>query len=210
MGTTLEIQTVDPTTLLVDVNARTDFNLNREFVGSIKQHGVPMPIIAMRTADGLRVRMGHRRTAAAIQAGCDSVPVVITDSEADGDAAEIDRLLTQHAENHCRAGFSVVDDANVAKQLSLLCLNASQIAKRTNTKKADVETSLKVTSSELAFKATERYDLTLDQAAALAEFEDDTETVTALVAAVKTGQFDHVAQRACGPALLEPLDLDEH
>jgi len=196
MGNTFEIQTVDPSTLLVDVNVRTDLRLNPEFVGSIKEHGVLVPIVAVKTADGLRVRMGHRRTAAAIEAGRDSVPVVITDSEAEGDAAEIDRLLTQHAENHHRAGFSVVDDANVAKQLSLMGLNASQIAKRTNTRKADVETALKVTGSELAFKATERYDLTLDQAAVLAEFEHDTETVTALVAAATTGQFNHVAQRA--------------
>jgi ParB family chromosome partitioning protein len=196
MGTTLEIQAVDPSTLLVDVNVRTDLRLNPEFVGSVKQHGVLVPIVAVKTADGLRVRMGHRRTAAAIEAGRDSVPVVITDTEAEGDAAEIDRLLTQHAENHHRAGFSVAEDANVAKQLSLMGVKVADIAKRTNTKKADVETALKVTASELAFKATERYDLTLAQAAVLAEFEDDTETVTALVAAVKTGQFDHVAQRA--------------
>jgi ParB family chromosome partitioning protein len=196
MGTTLEIQTVDPSTLLVDVNVRTDLRLNKEFVGSVKEHGVLVPIVAVKTADGLRVRMGHRRTAAAIEAGRDSVPVVITDSETEGDAAEIERLLTQHAENHHRAGFTVAEDANVAKQLSLMGFKVADIAKRTNTKKADVETALKVTGSELAFKATQRFDLTLDQAAVLAEFEDDTETVTALVAAAKTGKFDHVAQRA--------------
>jgi ParB family chromosome partitioning protein len=53
-----------------------------------------------------------------------------------------------------------------------------------------------VAGSELAVKATERYELTLEQAATLAEFDDDPEMVRALVAAVKAGRFDHVAQRA--------------
>jgi ParB family chromosome partitioning protein len=36
----------------------------------------------------------------------------------------------------------------------------------------------------------------LDQAAGVAEFEDDTATVKALVAAARSGQFDHVLERA--------------
>jgi ParB/RepB/Spo0J family partition protein len=198
MAKTIEIQNIDPTTLLVDINVRTDLNLNNEFIGSIKDHGVLVPIVAVRCADGLRVRMGHRRTMAAVQAGRDSVPVLITDTDTDteGNAGEIERLLTQHAENHHRAGLSVTDDANVAKQLSLMGLSPTQIAKRTHTKKAHVDTALTVAGSELATKAADRYDLTLDQASAIAEFEDDTETVTALIAAIQTGRFDHVTQRA--------------
>lgn len=155
-----------------------------------------VPIVAVKTDDGLRVRLGHRRTTAAVEAGRDSVPVYVTATEAEGDVAEIERLLTQHAENHHRAGLSVGDDANVAKQLSLLGLSSAQIAKRTQTKKAHVETALSVAESELATKATDRYDLTLDQAAVIVEFGDDTEIVTALIGAVQTGRFDHVAQRA--------------
>jgi ParB family chromosome partitioning protein len=196
MGTTFEMQTVDPTTLLVDVNVRSDLNLTPEFIASVKDHGVLVPIVAVKTTDGLRVRMGHRRTVAAVEAGRTSVPVVVTDDEVEGDAGEIERLLTQHAENHHRAGLTVADDANVAKQLSLLGMSVASIAKRTGTKKAHVETALSVAASELASKATERYDLTLDQAAVVAEFEDDTEVVTALVASIASGRFDHVAQRA--------------
>ena len=195
-NTTTEIRTVDPTTLLVDVNVRSELDLNKEFVGSIKDHGVLVPIVAIKTPEGLRVRMGHRRTMAAVEAGLDSVPVLVTESDAEGDTAEIERLLTQHAENHHRAALSNTDDAQVAKQLSLYGLSAAQIAKRTHTKKAHVETALTVAGSELATKATERYDLTLDQAAVIAEFENDTEVVTALVASIESGQFDHVAQRA--------------
>jgi len=51
-------------------------------------------------------------------------------------------------------------------------------------------------SRSLARAAHDRYDLTLDQAAAVAEFDDDEETVKALVAAAKTARFDHVLATA--------------
>ena len=187
---------VDPATLLIDVNVRDDLNLSKEFVASIKDHGVLVPIVAVRSDDGLRVRMGHRRTAGAVKAERPLVPVVIVDSDADGDAEQIARLLEQHAENTHRAGLTVGEDAAVAHQLSLLGLSVTQIARRTHTTKAKVEAGIRVGGSELATKATERYDLTLDQAATVAEFEDDTETAKALIVAATQGRFEHVAQRA--------------
>ncbi|GAB3683020.1 hypothetical protein GCM10025868_47210 [Angustibacter aerolatus] len=61
------IQHVDPTTLLVDVNVRHDARLTADFIASIRDRGVLQPIVAVRTADGaLRVRLGHRRTLAAV------------------------------------------------------------------------------------------------------------------------------------------------
>lgn len=196
MATITDTKKVNPNTLLVDVNVRADLRLNKDFVASIKDHGVLQPIVAVETPDGLRVRMGHRRVAAAIEAGVESVPVLVIDNTNEGDAETIERLLTQHAENHHRASLTTAEDANVAHQLSLLGLSPTQIAKRTHTKKADVDLQLKVAASELAAKATDRYDLTLDQAVVVAEFEDDTETVKALIAAAKTGKFEHVAQQA--------------
>lgn len=190
------ITDVAPAELLTDLNVRTDLRLNKEFVASIKDHGVLSPIVAVHTPDGLRVRQGHRRTAAAVEAGLATVPVVVIDTDAEGDTEAIERLLTQHAENTHRAGLTVGEDANVAHQLSLLGLSATQIARRTHTKKAHVEAGIKIAASELASKATERYDLTLDQAVTVAEFEHDTDTVKALIVAAKEGKFDHIAQRA--------------
>jgi ParB family chromosome partitioning protein len=88
MGITIiETQTVDPTTLLVDANIRSDLDLNKPFIGSIKEYGVLVPIVAVKTDDGLRVRMGHRRTVAAVEAGLTTVPVVVVDASTEGDAA---------------------------------------------------------------------------------------------------------------------------
>jgi ParB family transcriptional regulator, chromosome partitioning protein len=155
-----------------------------------------VPIVAIDTPDGVRVRFGHRRTLAAVEAGLDTVPVIVVQPDADdpdSDAAEIDRLVTQHVENTHRAGLTTAEEVGVAGQLAAFGLSVNQIARRTRTRKAKVEKAVAVAESELAAKATERYDLTLEQAATLADFDDNPEVVKTLVAAAKTGQFDHVA-----------------
>jgi ParB family chromosome partitioning protein len=75
-------------------------------------------------------------------------------------------------------------------------MTAAAIAKATGLARAQVAASLTVARSEVATAAAERWDfLTLDQAAALAEFESDSEALTALVQAAKgsPSQFDHIA-----------------
>ena len=153
------------------------------------------PIIAVRTADGgVRVRYGHRRTLAAIDAGLTTVPVDVIGDEDDD---QVQRILTQWAENEHRAGLSTADQVSAIGQLAAFGLTAAQIAKRTRTKKADVEQALAVQGSELARKAAARFEfLDLTQASIVADFEDEPETVKALIAAAKDGEFDHVAQRA--------------
>ena len=123
---------LDPRTLLVDVNVRTDVQLDKQFVGTIKDHGVLVPIVAVDTPDGVRVRFGHRRTLAAVEAGLDTVPVLIVAPESgdpDSDAAEIDRLVTQHVENTHRAGLTTADEVGVAGQLAAFGLSVNQIAR---------------------------------------------------------------------------------
>jgi ParB family chromosome partitioning protein len=83
---TTQIHQIDPTTLLVDLNVRFDARLNPDFIASIKEHGVLVPIVAVRTTEGdVRVRMGHRRTLAAIEADVPTVPVVIASNESTDD-----------------------------------------------------------------------------------------------------------------------------
>lgn len=68
---------------------------------------------------------------------------------------------------------------------------------RTKAPRARVDAALQVSRSNLALAATGRYDfLDLTQAAVLAEFGDDAETVKTLVVAAQRGQFEHAAQRA--------------
>ena len=64
MGGTLEH--LDPTSLVVGDNVREYPNLNKPFLDSIAEHGVLVPITAIRRDDGaVEVRNGQRRTMAA-------------------------------------------------------------------------------------------------------------------------------------------------
>ncbi len=80
------IEMFDPATLTVDTNVRKDAGLTPEFVASIKEHGVLVPVVGHRTETGtVHVLMGQRRTLAAVEVGLATIPVhvVATPEEAD-------------------------------------------------------------------------------------------------------------------------------
>lgn len=184
---------VDPRSLLLEANVRTDADLDPQFLASIRTLGVLTPVLVQAQADGLHVRAGQRRTLAAVEVGRATIPAYVVD----GDTDEARRIIEQMAENDHRRGVSDRDRVAAYQQLSLLGLSAAQIAKRTATKKDRVTAALTVAASPVAAAVTAKYDVTLDQAAVIAEFDGDDEAVKALtVAAVKEpGTFDHLAQK---------------
>ena len=194
------VMMLDPQDLLVDMNVRGTVHLDKDFLASIEEHGVLVPIVAVRTAEGAyRVRYGQRRTMAAVAAHRTTVPVVVLGAEQEGQGAEIERIVTQVHENDLRAGLSAADKAGAVEQLAAFGLSAGQIVKKVKGSRADVDRALAVSASALAKKSVERYAfLTLEQAAAVAEFENEPETVKALVVAAKKsdGTFAHAAQQA--------------
>lgn len=188
----------DPATLLIDTNARGKAKLTKRFLDSIRSRGILVPVIAVRTAEGAtRVRMGHRRTLAALEVGR-QVPVIVVGDEGTDDAATIERILDQFAENEGgREGLSTRDHVGAAEELALFGMPAAEISRNLHMPRKQVTAALNVARSPLAKAAAERNEfLTIPQAAVLAEFEDDTETVKALVVAAKTGDFDQIAQIA--------------
>jgi ParB family chromosome partitioning protein len=189
-----ELLDLDPAGLLVDRNLRTEAEIGKGFIASVRDHGVLVPIVGVRTPDGeIRVRSGHRRVLAAVKAGLASVPVLVAGDEDDDDLA---RVLHQWTENEQRANLTTADKVAAIEQLAAFGLKAAAIVKRTGAPKDYIDQALAVGRSELAQQATVRYDfLTLPQAAAVAEFEEDAEAVKRLVLAAKTGDFEHVAQR---------------
>ncbi|MFS0701129.1 ParB/RepB/Spo0J family partition protein [Cellulomonas sp. 179-A 4D5 NHS] len=184
---------VDPRSLLLEANVRTDADLDPQFLASIKTLGVLTPVLVQAQADGLHVRAGQRRTLAAVEVGRATIPAYVVD----GDTDEVRRIIEQMAENDHRRGVTDRDRVAAYQQLSLLGLSAAQIAKRTATKKDRVTAALTVAASPVAAAVTAKYDVTLDQAAVIAEFDGDEDAVKALtVAAVKEpGTFDHLAQK---------------
>jgi len=197
VGTTVHVA---PTDLLLQRNIRTvpRDDAFKDLTRSIAEVGVLEPIVAVTTDAGtLLVRFGERRTLAAIEAKRDTVPVYVAGTDSTETEAEVVRIIAQRDENTHRAGLTTAEEIGVVEQLAAFGLSAAQIAKKARIKRDEVETSLAVSKSKIARKATERYDtLTLDQAAVVAEFEDDPETVKALVVAAHEGTFEHVAQQA--------------
>ncbi len=182
---------------MVDHNIRHALKLDRPFVASIAEVGGLEPIVAVRTATGhVRVRHGHRRTAAAVQAGRETVPVFITGHDADYTATQAARLVSQHAKNQHRTNLSDAEELDVIAGLSDLGVSAAQIATCTTVRRGRVDHALAAARYELARTAAARYELTIAQVAVITEFAEDTETVTALLAAARIGQFDHVARLA--------------
>jgi ParB family chromosome partitioning protein len=189
------IEHIDPNQIIVEANVRTDANLPREFVASIAQNGVLTPILARRDAQGnVIVRAGQRRTLAAREAGLATIPAYIVEA----DETTVDRIVQQMVENDHREAVTDADRVAAFQQLAFEGLTPAVIAKRTGTKAATVKAGIAVAENSTAGSAIVSHSLTLDQAAALIEFEGDDETVTDLIDMATTvpEQFAHAVQRA--------------
>lgn len=159
---------VDPKTLLVGPNVRKEVTLRPEFVASIREHGVLVPILAQEAADGLEVVDGQMRTLAAVDAELSEVPVFVQPAAAD----EAARIVEQIVVNEDRAGLTAADHVAAIAQLALdFKLPAAEIAKRTGTSKDDVAAIVTTSRSKHASTALGHAGITLELAAKMAEAE---------------------------------------
>jgi ParB family chromosome partitioning protein len=109
----------------------------------------------------------------------------------------VERLLEQFVENEQRAALTEPERAAFFQQLAFEGLTIPQIAKRTSVPKKVVEAGIKVAESEFAQKVAAKHEVTLDQAAAIMEFEGDKDAVNRLVQYAEDApeQFAHEVQR---------------
>ncbi len=189
------LEHISPEALILEANVRPSAPVDKDFVATIKEFGVLMPVLARRDEHGnVLVRAGQRRTLGAREAGVATIPVYITN--ADDKTAE--RIIEQIVENDQRKELTDGDRAAAYQQLAFEGLSVATIAKRVGVKRAVVQAGIAVAENATAASAISTHDLTLDQAAALIEFEGDDETVAGLieVATSDPGKFEHAAQRA--------------
>ena len=118
-----------------------------------------------------------------------TIPALVDDEP----PAEVDRLVDQYVENEHRTALSNSERITAIEQMTLAGLSEHQIAKRTATPKATVQAAKAAAQAPALREYADQ--LTLDQAAALTEFEDDAEAVEALLDAAQSGRFEHVVQR---------------
>lgn len=193
----------EPTKLVLESNSRIIGDIAKEdpeLCRSIAEHGVLVPLIANPGPDGRpAVRDGFSRALAALQAPKTNpkVPVLITDSV---DEQAWTRLQEQFVVNHVRRGYTEANKAVVYEQMSMFGFGADEIAERLGggTTPDAVQAGLAVRANAKATKSLEEHpQLTLEQAAALVEFEDDEQSTTALQTTLEEEpeQIDHQVAR---------------
>jgi ParB family chromosome partitioning protein len=202
---------IDPNSLEVGENVREYANVDKPFLDSIAEHGVLVPLTAIRRHDGvIEVRNGQRRAVAARKVGLSTVPVyVVTATAADSAAETIDRIVHQIVANDQKRDLSDAQRARGIQQMIEAGLSISKVAKRLSVGKDMVKAAETAAKSSAALEALEGGQISLTEAAVLTEFEQDgTEAVERLVTAAGAPQFDHVvaqlrSERASAHALAE-------
>ena len=188
---------VPPTDLVLGPNVRTHYPDDPDFRESLRERGVLQPLICYLDGIGrITVLMGGRRLYFSLAEKLATVPVRVLQHGPD----DIDRVLDQLHENDQRLGLLDTEHLAAVQQLAAFGLPAADIARRGLLRREHVDAALAVAASPAASEAAARHDLTLTQAATIAELGDDAEQVAELVAIAtdpdpqRRAQFDHVAQ----------------
>ncbi|MDP7707451.1 ParB/RepB/Spo0J family partition protein [Mycobacterium sp. TY815] len=192
---------LDPQTLELEDNVRADADTGAAFaalVASVRQFGVLSALLAVRTSHGVvTVRDGQRRLLAARAAGLSSVPVYVRpDAATTVHARAVERITEQIVANDHRAALTESERAKGIQQLLLEGLTPAKVARSLTVSKATVEAAAITAASEPAMAALSANQLTIEQAAALADFDDDPETLRYLTEAATAGDFDHRVSEA--------------
>ncbi|MDV3357156.1 ParB/RepB/Spo0J family partition protein [Dietzia sp. IN118] len=191
MDTTMNLIHVSPSELTLVSNIR-DAKASDDLVASVREHGLLEPINAYRDDNNdLVVKHGHRRTLAAVAAELDQVPVIVTSAPADDLDGKTDMIAAQWDENQQRQNLTTREQAETIAQLAAFGISPAQISKRLRVDRSTVDAATTMPDTD----TLDRYDLTITQAAVVAEFADDDRAVDSLVRAAATGQFEHQAAR---------------
>jgi ParB family chromosome partitioning protein len=187
---------VDPHTLFIGDNVREVAGLDADFIDSIRQHGVLVPVTVVRDDEGtLIVRDGQRRTLAAREATLPTIPVyVIPTAARDLPAWNVERVVQQIVANDQHATLNDAQRARGIQQLLDAGLTIARTAKLLSKPRKVVKSASEAAQSEAAMTALANGQLSLDQAAAVAEFGDDEDAVSQLIDA-SPGHFEHLVSR---------------
>jgi ParB family chromosome partitioning protein len=191
------LEHLPPNDLVIGDNVRDKADLDKEFLASLREHGVLVPITARSLDDGQPlVRNGQRRVLGAREVGLTTVPVYVLPANASDEAAEaIERIVEQIVSNDQKRDLTDAQRARGIQQILDAGLSATKVAKRLSVSRAVVKAASTAAASTTAMEALNSGQLSLVEAAAIAEFEDDGAALQRLVDAAGSPRFDHtVAQ----------------
>ncbi len=187
------LEHLDPATLEIGENVRDEAVLDKSFLASIAENGVLTPITAVRSADNpdvIRVRNGQMRTLAARELGLTTVPVyVLPSSAADASEETIERIVHQIVTNDRFHAITEAQRARGIQQMLNAGVSQTKVAKKLSVKRDTVKAAAAVGKSDAAMKALDTGQLSLEEAAALSEFDGDDEAVEKLIAVAGTARF---------------------
>lgn len=191
---TEEFVYLDPATIILGTNVRTDLRTDKDFRKSIKERGVLEAITVCRDDQGHYVLLrGQRRTVTAVEVG---TPTGLVPARVVPQPDEVDRIGDQIVENIHRAEMREAEIVAGVEQLALIGASAAQITKRLSVPRLTVNAALAVTKSDQTRHRLESGDLTLDDAAIFAEFEHDPKAVERLERRMQWGHsLVHEAQQ---------------
>ncbi|WP_019925507.1 ParB N-terminal domain-containing protein [Nocardia sp. BMG111209] len=177
--------------------SRYDLGNDPEFVESVRAWGVLEPVTVYPVAGGrYRVARGRRRVLAARLTGR-TVPIAIRDATAPGEAeAMIATIAAEMHTNDRRTDYTHRERANRWAQMSLYGASIARIARDTATGKDEVKAALTAVDSRTAMGAVDSGQLSFEQAAVIAEYEQagDIDAVQRLLS-VPAGEFAGAARR---------------
>ncbi len=193
------LQYLDPIMLEIGDNVRDEAALSKEFLSSIAENGVLVPITGVRhpdNSDVIRVRNGQRRTLAAREVGLSTVPVfVLPSSAADASEETIERIVHQIVTNDQKQDLTDAQRARGIQQMIDAGLSVTKVAKKLSVKRDTVKAAEAVGKSGAAMNALGTGQLSLEEAAAISEFEGDDAAINTLIEVAGTRRFEHRIQQ---------------
>lgn len=171
-------------------NPRKDVGDLTELVDSVSAHGVLQPITVVPhpdAGDRFRALMGHRRLAAAREAGLTSVPVIV--NAVLDEAGQREAMLI---ENVHRTDLTAFEEGRAYQGLLDLGVAKVDLSRKTGRARTTIDQRLRLAGIDSRFEVrVDAHEMTLEQAVMIAEVRDlDTDTYDALAAAVdKSGHL---------------------
>ena len=180
-------------------NVREDLDLTPQFLASVAETGVRIPLlVTSHDEGGFLVIEGHRRLAAAVQAGQAEVPCVLDPGRAGDQAGQFLDMVVANSDGH-RRNFAPVEEAAALFAAHEAGASRTRIAKSTGRKAEDIKTALaagKMSAETRAAAGDLAAQLSLDDLALLAEFDGDDEAVGTVLEALRRGlTVEYVAER---------------
>ena len=172
-------------------NKRRDLRVTKAYVENLKKFGLKVPLIVVPDAGAYRVTDGHRRLAGAEQAGLEKAPCLIDERLIGNEALQYLDMVNTAVH---REPLTALEQANALFDAHQHGASKNDLIVTIGSRKLANEALKAASMGEQLQQEAAKYDLTIPQLAALAEFEDDEKAYRRLLNAASRADFDHALE----------------